>query len=85
MKIVSSLTKPPLNKSLWDMKCGQPDAMFMSDFGFLKEMLVGSGWKVSITSRLPFWLMSLKVTLWVKGHCKMLSNSPLIITKNNDM
>ncbi len=47
--------------------------MFTSGFGL--KLLMGSGWKVSITSRLQFWLMSLKVTLWVKDLCRILVNS----------
>ncbi len=76
---VSSTIKPPLFSSVWDTNLGQPEAMFISDFGFWKELLMGSGWKVSMMSLFPVWLISLKVTLDVKGHCRMLSNSPFMI------
>ena len=50
IKIVSSTMKPPLSSSVCETNCGEPLAVFMSDFGFLKELLVGSGWKVSTMS-----------------------------------
>ena len=85
MKMVSSITKPLFLRSRWDTNRGQPLAIFISDFGFLNELLIGSGWKVSTMSRPPAWLISLKVTLWDKGHGRMSSNSPRIITKKSDM
>ena len=37
----SSTMKPPLSSSVWETNRGQPLAMFMPDFGFLKELLMG--------------------------------------------
>ena len=69
-----------------DTNRGHPlvQEIFISDIGFLKELLIGSGWKVSTMSLPPAWLMSLKVTLCVNGHWRMLSNSPRITTKNSE-
>ena len=82
--MVSSTIKPPASNSAWDTNCGHPLVMFISDFGFLNAVLIGSGWKVSTMSLPPAWLMSLKVTLCVNGHWRMLSNSPRITTKNSE-
>ena len=84
MKMVSSTIKPLFFRSWCDTKRGQPLATFISDFGFLKELLIGSGWKVSMISRPPAWLISLKVTLCEKGHGRMLSNSPRMTTKKRE-
>ena len=57
---------------------GQPLAIFISDFGFRKELLMGSGWKVSticLVDELEGDLSSC-----VNGHWRMLSNSPRITT-----
>ena len=84
IKVVSSTIKPPASNSAWDKNRGHPLAMFISDFGFLNAVLIGSGWKVSIISLPPAWLMSLKVILCVNGHWRTLSNSPCITTKNSE-
>ena len=44
----------------------------MSDLGFLNELLIGSGWKVSRMSLPPVWLRSLKVNL-----CHLMGERPL--------
>ena len=85
IKTVSSTINPPFFNSWCDTNFGHPLAMFMSDFGFRNELLEGSGWNVSTISCPPRWLISLKVTLWVKGHCRMLSNSFRITMKKRDM
>ena len=84
IKMASLIRKPPASSSAWDTKRGHPLEIFISDFGFLNAVLIGSGWKVSTISLPPAWLMSLKVTLCVNGHWRMLSNSPRITTKNSE-
>ena len=46
IKTVSSTINPPLSSSVWETNLGHPLAMFISDFGFLKELLIGSDWNV---------------------------------------
>ena len=53
MNMVSSTTNPPLSNSVCETNRGHPLAIFISDFGFLKELLIGSGWNVSTISLPP--------------------------------
>ena len=52
-KMVSSTMKPALSSSVWETNLGLPVATFMSEVGFLKELLMGSGSNVSTISRPP--------------------------------
>lgn len=87
IRMVSSTINPSVSSSLCRTNKGQPLAMFISSSGFCNEALSrsGSGWKFLIIFLPPVWLINLKVTLDVNGHCRRSSQSPFMITKNTNI